>query len=454
MSPHDARPAMHFLYSLLFTLGVIVTAPYYLWRLRGSLTSVSDWRERFGFLPGRFQQGERGAIWVHAVSVGETLAIAGLVRELERRYPERKIFVSHVTTAGREAGESRLPAVAGRFLLPLDWSVCVRRVLRRIRPALLVVVETELWPNLICQARLFGTRVVLVNGRISDRSFPRYRWVRPFMRRVLADLDCVCAQSEVDAGRFCSLGAAKDRVVVSGNLKFDAQPPQLGDFAPRLGQALADAERAPIVVAASTMPGEEKLLLPAWEAVRRQHPRALLILAPRHPARFEEVAALFVASNLTFIRRTSLASEPRQLISQIAPADILLLDTIGELAGIFELADAVFMGGSLVPTGGHNLLEPAYWGKAIFFGPHMHNFRDIAQLFLQNDAAVQVSDAGELARALLELLSSPERRQRLGQAARKVLDEQRGATERVLQILAERLDSAIPPSPATERATW
>lgn len=453
MSPQDARPAMHFLYSLLFTLGVIVTAPYYLWRLRGGLTSTSDWRERFGFLPPRYRQEERGAIWVHAVSVGETLAVSGLVRELQRRYPDRKIFLSHVTTAGREAGEFRLTGVAGRFLLPLDWSMCVRRALGYIRPSLLVIVETELWPNLIRAARAAGAHVVLVNGRISDRSFPRYQWVRPFMRRVLADVHCVCAQSAVDAERFHNLGAAKDRVVASGNLKFDAQPPQLGDFTPRLGQALVSAGRAPVIVAASTMPGEEKLLLPAWEAVRRQYPRALLILAPRHPARFEEVAALFSERNLSFVQRTGLAAEQHQLTSQIAPTDILLLDTIGELAGIFDLADVVFMGGSLVPTGGHNLIEPAYWGKAILFGPYMHNFRDIAQLFLQRDAGVQVSDSGELACVLAKLLGSPGHRKQLGEAARSVLEEQRGATERVLQVLAERLDSAAVRSTGTGRAS-
>ena len=443
---------MLLVYSFLFTLGVIVTAPYYLWRLRGSLTSVSDWGERLGFLPHRFQQAERGAIWIHAVSVGETFAVTGLVREIHQRYPERSIFLSHVTTAGREAGEARLPGIAGRFLLPLDWSMCVRRALRRIRPALLVVVETELWPNLIRSAHDAGARIVVVNGRISDRSFPRYRLVRPFMHRVLADLDCICAQSEVDADRFRSLGAPQDRVAVSGNLKFDAQPPQLGEFAKLLSRALAALGRAPVIVAASTMPGEEKLLLPAWERVRERHPRALLILAPRHPARFEDVAALFAERNLSFVRRTILAAEQRQLTSQIAPTDVLLLDTIGELAGIFELADIVFMGGSLVPTGGHNVLEPAFWGKAILFGPHMHNFRDIVQLFLRRDAAVEVSDPGELGRALLELLSAPERRRQLGDAARRVLDAQRGATERVLRVLAERLDSAVASSPRTERA--
>jgi len=451
MNPQDSRPAMLLLYSFVFTLGVILTAPYYLWRLRGRLTALTDWRERFGFLPARFQRTERGAIWIHAVSVGETLAVSNLVRALQQRYPDRELFLSHVTTAGREAGEARLPGVTGRFLLPLDWAMCVRRAFRRIRPALLVVVETELWPNLLDVARAQGTRILLVNGRISNRSFPRYRLVRPFMRRVLATIDRICAQSEGDARRFRSLGAAENQVVVAGNLKFDAQPPRLGEFAQHLSRALTAAGRAPVIAAASTMAGEEELFLSAWEKVRQQYARALLILAPRHPSRFEAVAALLAAKGLSFIRRTSLAPEPLQLMSQIAPTDVLLLDTIGELAGLFELADAVFMGGSLVPTGGHNLLEPAYWGKPILFGPYMHNFRDVAQLFLAKNAAVEISDAQELGRALVELLRAPERQRQLGEAARSVLDEQRGATERVLKILAEWLDSPVASGRVNER---
>ncbi len=443
---------MLLLYSLLFTIGVIVTAPYYLWRLRGSIGCVSDWRERFGFLPSHFQQTERGAIWVHAVSVGETLAIGGLVCQLQQRYPERKIFLSHVTRAGRKAGEARLLGVAGRFLLPLDWPACVRRALACIRPALLVIVETELWPNLLRAAQDAGTRVVVVNARISDRSYPRYRLARFFMRRVLASVDKVCAQSEIDAARFRGLGAAKERVLVAGNLKFDSQPPQRGEFTKLLGRTLSAAERGPVIVAASTMPGEEAMLLPAWARIRKIYPQAFLILAPRHPARFEEVARRLTENNLNFIRRTSLADGEHQLKAQIAPTEILLLDTIGELAGVFELADLVFVGGSLVPTGGHNVLEPAYWAKPILFGPHMHNFRDIAQLLLAKDAAVQVADVDHLGNSLLELLADPARRKQLGEAARRVLDEQRGGTERVLRALSQWLPVAAAQSQPVGKA--
>ena len=434
---------MYLLYSLLFTLGVFAAAPYYLWRLRGRITCLADWKERFGFLPESFRQAERGAIWIHAVSVGETLAIVGLVREIQQRFPERKIFLSHVTPAGREAGAARMPAVAGRFLLPLDWSGCARRALKTIRPALLLIVETELWPNLLRAAREEGTRVLVVNARISDRSFPRYRLIRNFMRRVLENVDRICAQSEIDAARFRAMGAPEERVLVSGNLKFDARPPRIGEFTHVLANALQKSGRGPVIVAASTMPGEESMVLEAWREIRMRHERALLILAPRHPARFDEAAELLSQGKSAFVRRTTLAESERELTAQIAGAEVLLLDTIGELAGVFELADIAFVGGSLVPTGGHNLLEPAFWGKAILFGPHMHNFRDMAQLFLQSEAAIQIPDAPSLGTTALELINNPARRRRLGKAAKHVLEQQRGATARVVEIIGEWLGTPV-----------
>ncbi len=435
---------MFLLYSLLFTCGLLLAAPYYLWRLRGNILSAGGWGERFGFLPEAFQQTEPGAVWIHAVSVGETLAVVGLIRQLQQRYPGRKIFVSHVTPAGRDAGQRRLPGVAGQFFLPLDWKWSVSRALDRIRPGLLGIAETELWPNLLRAARERDARVVLVNGRISDRSFRRYQLVRGFMRRVLGGVDRICAQTHLDGERFRSLGAGPERVVVAGNLKFDFDPPHLGGFPVLLREGLEAAGRQPVVVAASTMPGEEALLLPAWTEIQGRYPQALLLLAPRHPARFAEVTTLLRQCGVEFVARTNLQADSREIASQLATAGILLLDTIGELAAIFELADVVFMGGSLVPTGGHNLLEPAFWAKPIIFGPHMDNFRDMARLFLESGAGVQVADAGKLGAAALGLFDDPSRAKELGAAARAVLDRERGATERVLEQLKEWLDSPAP----------
>lgn len=440
----ETRPIMYLIYSLLFSLGVVLTAPYYVWRLRNKIGSFALWQERFGILPSSFQQAEAGAFWVHAVSVGETLAAAGLVQGLQRQVPQRKIFLSHLTLAGREAGENRLPAVAGRFYLPLDWHWCVRGALDRIRPALLLIVETELWPNLLRAAHQYGARVILVNARLSDRSFRGYRLFRPFMRRVLENVDWVCAQTPTDAERFRLLGAKPERVVVTGNMKFDGQPPQLGELTSRLERALRGPDRSPVVVAASTMPGEEPLLLRAWGKIRRRHPRALMILAPRHPARFETVARYLAGDARSFVRRTALEASDQGIARQLALPEILLLDTIGELAGIFELADVVFVGGSLVPTGGHNPLEPAFWSKPILFGPYMENFRDTAKLFREATAAVEVRDPADLAERVLELLENPARRRQLGEAARKVLEQESGATQRILERLSEWLDVSRP----------
>jgi 3-deoxy-D-manno-octulosonic-acid transferase len=433
---------MYLIYSFLFTLGVLLTAPYYIWKRRDELVGAR-WRERFGLLPESFQQAERGAIWVHAVSVGETLAVVRLARDLRALFPDRKIFLSSVTPAGRAAGETRLPSVAGRFYLPLDWRTAVGAALRRIQPSLLVILETELWPNLLRTAHEFGARIILINARLSTRSFRRYRLLRPLMRRVLEHVDVICAQTEADAERFRRLGAAPERIVLSGNLKFDSEPPRCAAFPRLLEKAAGVMGRGPIMIAASTMPGEELVVLQAWSKVRAQYPKALFILAPRHPARFDEVAQILADSGRSFARRTHLASQEPEISSQVAAPEVLLLDTIGELAGILELAEVVFMGGSLVPTGGHNILEAAYWAKPVVFGPHMENFQDIAQLFLEANACVQVQDAAGLAESLLKLFADRAAAQRMGERSRQVLEKQTGATARVLAQI-QRLLSPPP----------
>ncbi|HET7839959.1 MAG TPA: 3-deoxy-D-manno-octulosonic acid transferase [Terriglobia bacterium] len=472
---------MYLLYSLLFTIGVLLTSPYYLWRMRarsGGLKGTAGWRERFGLLPtglgqsresgnlgpdssvptpdSRLPTSDSGSIWVHAVSVGETLAVIPLVKELQRLYPERNIFLSHVTPAGRQASESKLPGVTGRFYLPLDWRWAVDRAVARVRPSLLVIVETELWPNLLRSAHQSGARVALVNARLSERSYRGYRLARPFMKRVLDNIDWIGAQSDADAERFRGLGAAPERVEVTGNVKFDVsrvgsresgvgKEDQLSRFLNLQSRAPGPDSRFPTLVAASTMPGEESLLLPVWSEIRQKYPRALMILAPRHPARFDQVAQFLSAQGRSFVRRTALDNghsreepPPAQAGGGNPPpgnpleSEILLLDTIGELAGVFAFADLVFVAGSLVPTGGHNLLEPAFWAKPVIFGPHMENFRDVSSLFLSAGAAVQVNSAAELGKVALELLADPPRRERLGKAARELLDQQAGATARIL----------------------
>jgi 3-deoxy-D-manno-octulosonic-acid transferase len=433
---------MYLIYSFLFTLGVLLTAPYYLWKRRDELAG-ERWRERFGILPESFQQPERGAIWLHAVSVGETLAVARLTREMQALVPDRKIFMSSVTPAGRTAGEGRIPSVAGRFYLPMDWRRAVQSTLDRIQPSLLVIVETELWPNLLRAAHEFGARIILINARLSTRSFRRYRLLRPFMRRVLEDVDMICAQSEADAQRFREVGAPPARVVLSGNLKFDSQPPRSAIFPRLLEKALTRTRRGPILIAASTMVGEESIVLEAWRKVRAQYPQAILILAPRHPARFEEVRRILAAAGHSFVRRNDLASQDPENFNQLATSEVLLLDSIGELAGLLELADVVFMGGSLVPTGGHNILEAAYWAKPVVFGPHMENFQDIARLFLDAQACVQVRNGEELAASVLTLFCDRAAARELGERGKHVLAKEAGATARVLEQIQRLLEAPI-----------
>ncbi len=439
---------MFLVYSLLLSLGVVLTAPYYLWRMRGRILSAADWRERFGFLPLQFTQSTQpsapGAVWVHAVSVGETLAVSGLVEQLQKEFPERRVFVSCVTRTGREVGENRLHGVAGHFYLPLDFRSSVRRVFNRLRPSLLLIMETELWPSLLRAARESGVRVVLVNARLSNRSFRGYRLARPFMRRILEYVDWIGAQTANDAGRFIALGAKPDRVVVTGNLKFDGKPPQAGRLSTHLRMGLTRAQRGPVMIAASTMPGEEPLLLQAWEEIRNRHPEAFFVLAPRHPNRFEVVAQLLSGARRSFVRRSTLETGSQELAQQLATTEILLLDTMGELAEVLELADVVFVGGSLVPAGGHNLLEPAYWGKPILFGPHMENFRDIAQLFLEGGAAVVVRSPVDLARTVHGLLQDEGRRRKMGDRARQLMEQGSGATQRTMEQLRTLLGVAIP----------
>lgn len=431
---------MFLLYSFVFTMGVVVAAPYYVWRYRRNVSLRKSWRERFGRLPSGFRQERRSAIWVHAVSVGETLAVAGLVRALQHWYPDRKIFISHVTPTGRETGERRLPGLAGRFYVPFDWSACVRRALDCLKPELLLIVETELWPNLLRAAHQSGARVALVNARLSDRSFPGYRLFRPFMRRLFENLDWVFAQTRRDADRFRAIGAPASRVVTAGNLKFDGQPAEASGLASFLGTVLAARERRPVMIAASTMAGEEELFLNAWREIHLGFPRSLLILAPRHPQRFELVAQLLASRKVSSLRRTAIPDDRDRAAALLASPSVLLLDTLGELSGLFEIADVVFIGGSLVPAGGHNLLEPAQWGKPVIFGPHMENFRDAADIFLKAQAAICVDTWNEIAAETLRLLHDEERRLRMGEAARQAIEKGRGATRCILDHISKMMD--------------
>ena len=437
---------MYFLYSLLLGAALLLLSPYfllkglrrnkYLHSLRARLGAVPDGARA----PGSGQPAPRssagaapGAVWLHAVSVGEALAVAPLLQEFRRRFPGRRLLVSTTTRTGQEVAARRLEADA-TFYFPLDFGFACRRTLAAVKPALVVIAETEIWPNFLRAARRAGARVAFVNGRISDRSFGRYRFWRFFIRRALANVDLFLMQSEEDARRIRELGAPPERVAVGGNLKFDLPEPARPAFFADLEKA---AQGAPIVVAGSTLASEEGMLLDALRLCSDVKGRkAVLLLAPRHPERFDEVARLLAARGLRFIRRSQWGVNDHR-------PDVVLLDTLGELAGAYAAATIAFVGGSLVPAGGHNPIEPALWGKPVVFGPSMENFRSVARALVEAKAAFQVSSSEELGILLAALLANPAACQRAGELARQVVERERGAAARSAVRLAALLQEGV-----------
>ena len=419
---------VYLLYSLALATAFVLAAPWYLWKGRGTGKYTSSFRERMGRLPASLNEDRRPSVWIHAVSVGEVLAARALLVPLKARFPGHKVYVSTTTVTGQDVARKGLSAADGIFFAPFDLAGSVWRALDVVRPALLVLVETELWPNLIHEARRRGARVAVVNGRISDASFRGYHRARWLLKRVLADVDLFLMQGEAHAERILALGAPPERVRVLGNLKFDAVGP--ARTSDELAGLLGRPAGRPIWVAGSTMPGEEEIVLRAFQKVRERLPGAALIVAPRHPERFAAVAPLIEAAGFHSVARTRLAPGGWQ------NGSVVLLDTLGELAQIYPLASVVFVGGSLVPTGGHNILEPAAAGKAVVVGPHMDNFREIAEEFRGEDALVQIASGDELADAILGLLTNDPRRTAMGARALALVDRNRGAVGRTVEALA------------------
>jgi 3-deoxy-D-manno-octulosonic-acid transferase len=428
---------MYLAYSLLTLVLFVVVSPYFVYQAIRYKKYIGSLRQRLGFLPISFNIDGDESIWIHAVSVGEVLTARALAGDLRSRYPRLRLFLSTTTIAGQQVARHNLQHVDGVFYLPFDWAFIVRRTLALVKPRLFIMMETEIWPNLLHVCRKQGVRTVVINGRISQRSFPRYRLVRPFFRRVLADVDRFCMQSEESARRLVTLGADSARVTVTGSLKFDSLelPGATPHGKPR--ERVLRFFRLPssrtVVVAGSTMKGEEAAFLRAFARVKAKLPGALAVLAPRQPERFAEVERVARDAGFVTTRRTELPidADPR--------ADVVVLDTIGELAQVYQLATAVFVGGSLADHGGHNILEPAISGKPIVFGPYMQNFREIADVFLANDAAVQVQSDRELDDVLLQLVTDPVRRARLGAAARALVEANRGAKGKTLAVIGEVL---------------
>jgi 3-deoxy-D-manno-octulosonic-acid transferase len=431
---------MYFVYSLCTLAGFVLVSPYFVYQALRHKKYIGSLRQRLGYLPIAMNVDGEESIWIHAVSVGEALTVRALVSELRARHPRLRLFVSTTTITGHQVARRSLHQVDAIFYFPFDWAFIVARTLKIVNPRLFVMMETEIWPNLLRLCRAQGVKTIVINGRISSRSYPRYRLVRPFFRRVLADVDRFCMQSEGSARRLVDLGADPARVTVTGSLKFDSlevpAPSAHGKLRERVLRFFRLSPNRVVIVAGSTQRGEEDVVLRAFARLKSTSPGALVILAPRQPERFGEVERLARDAGFVTVRRSDLPidAEPR--------ADVVVLDTLGELAQLYQLATAVFVGGSLVDNGGHNILEPAIFGKPILFGPYMQNFKEIADAFVANGAAVQVHSDRELEEALPALVTDPVRRARLGAAARALVEANRGARERTLAVV----DEILPPA--------
>jgi 3-deoxy-D-manno-octulosonic-acid transferase len=386
--------------------------------------------ERLGKVPSRLQKRPEPALWIHAVSVGEVLAVGQLVEEL-RRLSQHRVVVSTTTATAQKLARERF-GEENVFYFPLDLGFAIRPYLSALRPELIVVAETEFWPNFLRLARQSGSRIAVVNARISDRSWPGYRRFRWILTRVLRQIDLFLAQTEEDARRLRDIGAPAERVQVSGNLKFDVTAPPPPAIVASLRSSFQQTGAGPVIVCGSTVDDEEGLLLRAFENVLASYPRAVMILAPRHPERFAEVTQLLEQMGIRFWRRSLWSGDA-------IAGGVLLVDTVGELSALYALGDVAFVGGSLVPRGGHNIIEPARHGVAIIVGNHTENFRDMVALFQSQDA-VRVVGPAEFPLLLLDLLSNSSERAALGRRAAETLRSQMGATARTVEALARLLE--------------
>jgi 3-deoxy-D-manno-octulosonic-acid transferase len=437
-------PTVSYLANLIYVALLVALSPYFLYQ--------AIWRRKYrqgfgakflGIVPAR--RSDRPCVWLHAVSVGEVNLLGPLVAEIERRHPDWECVVSTTTATGYALATTRYPQLCV-FYCPLDFTWAVKRALARVRPDLLVLAELELWPNLIVSARANGTVVAVVNGRLGDRSFRGYGWIKPLVARVLARIDLVAAQTPEYARRFMSLGTRPGAVQVTGSIKFDgAQTQRDNPATARLRQIAGFTDDDVIFLAGSTQSPEEDLAVATYRELVRKWPKLRLVLVPRHPQRFDEVAALLDKSGLPWQRRSSLGTAAHR------QARVLLVDSVGELGGWWGTADIAFVGGSLSRRGGQNMLEPAAYGAAVSFGPNTWNFRDIVSALLAADAARVVRDGRELTEFVRRCLEQREWAAELGQRARLLVAQQLGATARTVDLL-ERLMPAPPESSALVRS--
>jgi 3-deoxy-D-manno-octulosonic-acid transferase len=427
---------MRRLYSLLIYCAVPFAFALVLWR---GLHDRGYWEalgERFG---GGARTGASPAIWLHAVSLGEMTAAAPLVRALRSRYPHIPLVVTCATPTARARARGLFGDTIDVRFLPYDMPGAVARFLNRIRPRLAIIMETELWPNLFRECERRGVPLVLASARLSERSVSRYRRLGDLFRGIFSESSLIAAQTRADAERFIAIGAQSARTHVVGNIKFDTEStPAVARHGRELRGSFGAAR--PVWIAGSTHAGEEDQVLAAQKELEAHWPNVLLLLVPRHPDRFSVVADLLTRRQIRFARRSS-------GVPPDGGTQVLLVDTVGELAALYAAADVAFVGGSLVPIGGHNLLEPASLGLPVLTGPHYSNSKDIAELLIQEGAARRVVDARELAAALSVLLADPEERRRIGAIGQRIVESNRGAVARLLDLIEPLLPDPLLPDP-------
>jgi len=423
---------IYYLYNIFATLFLILSVPYFLLRCLFQEGFLKVMTERMGFFPNL---SSRGVIWVHAASVGEVLCSAPLLRRIKREFPNLEILLTILTLTGKETAKTHIPEANHVLFLPIDHPLIIRRAIRRMAPNLLLIAETELWPNLLRSCGKKKIPVILFNGRISKKSFRRYLFLKFFFKECLKYLSLFLMQTEEDRNRIIEIGAPSDKARVSGNLKFDQTSSNFTEKGiAEMARSLGLQGKEDILIAGSTHSGEEEILLSLLKDLRKTYPQLILILAPRHLERLEEVEKILEKESLSWKRRTSLSVDQEQYHEKMKQLpEVILLDTMGELMGFYSLGTLVFVGGSLVPVGGHNPLEPLFFKKCVLFGPHMFNFLEISRLLIEAGGAIQVRGREDLAFQLKRLLSDERARKETGEKGYQFLQKHRGATERMFQ---------------------
>ncbi|MBN2107551.1 MAG: 3-deoxy-D-manno-octulosonic acid transferase [Deltaproteobacteria bacterium] len=424
---------MYILYNIILAILSVIFAPLACAALLSRKKYRAGFLEKCGML--RPRDGAGRPIWVHAVSVGEVMAAVPLIKRIKQRFPDVPLVVSTITETGNQTAHRNLKQADRIMYFPFDYPFIVRRVVRAVNPRVFIMLETEIWPNFLRELSRRSTPVLMISGRISERSFRNYKLFSFFFKQVLAQVSRLCMQTAEDAQRIIDIGAPQERVLVGGNIKFDLQvPPITLQEQERLRADFGFAAGQQVFIAGSTHKGEEEIVLSVFAALRRRFPQAALILAPRHPERFDETEALLRQSGLPYVRRTALQAAPCP-----QRASVVLLDTIGELFKTYSMGTVVFIGGSLVPVGGHNVLEPAVFGKPVIFGRHMHNFREIARMLRQKQAGIQVAGPEQFMVEALRLFEDPAACEEIGRNAFLVIQENIGAVQRSVAVLEDEL---------------